>query len=262
MAVDAGGTAALVLALFGLLVGSFTNVVIYRVPAGGSIIKPPSACPKCHAPVRPRDNIPVVSWLVLRGRCRDCKAPISPRYPLIEALVAAIFAGIGWRFGISWTGAGEAVLAAGLVALGFIDLDHMLLPKRVVYVTLALVGAVLLAGSVDGSHWHQLLLAVISGVVPFALFFAINFISPRALGFGDVRLALLMGLGLGWLKPAYVVLGFLAASLLGSLVGVGLIAAGKAGRRTPIPFGTFLATGAVLAMLFGAPIVNWYSNLH
>jgi leader peptidase (prepilin peptidase)/N-methyltransferase len=179
----------------------------------------------------------------------------------VEALVGALFAGVGLRFGISWTGVGEAALAAGLVVLAFIDLDHLLLPRRIVYLTLTIVAAVFVAGAATGTQWHRLLVAVMSAVVPWALFFVINFVSPRAMGFGDVRLALLIGFGLGWLGAGYAFLGFLAASVLGSVVGVTMIALGKAGRRTPIPFGTFLAAGALLAALAGAPIVNWYSTL-
>jgi leader peptidase (prepilin peptidase) / N-methyltransferase len=261
MAVPPGPAAALVLGVFGLLVGSFANVVIYRVPEGRSIVRPPSGCPFCGSRVRPVDNIPVISWLLLRGRCRSCQKPISPRYPLVEALVGLLFAGIGLRFGISWTGAAEAVLAAGLVVLAFIDLEHMLLPKKIVYATLTIVGALLVVGAAAGSEWHRLLVAVIAALVAWAIFFAINFLAPHALGFGDVRLALLIGFGLGWLGGAYAFLAFLVASVLGSIVGVALIAIGKAGRRTPIPFGTFLAAGAVIAALAGSPVVNWYMGL-
>jgi leader peptidase (prepilin peptidase)/N-methyltransferase len=261
MAVDPGAAAAAVLGVLGLLIGSFANVVIYRVPAGRSIVRPASGCPACGSRVRSRDNIPVISWLVLRGRCRDCHAPISVRYPAVEALVGALFAGVGLRFGISWTGVGEAALAAGLVVLAFIDLDHMLLPRKIVYVTLTIVAVVFVAGAATGTQWHRLLVAAISAVVPWAIFFAINFVSPKAMGFGDVRLALLIGFGLGWLGAGYAFLGFLVASVLGSVVGVTMIALGKAGRRTPVPFGTFLAAGAVVAALAGAPVVNWYSTL-
>lgn len=260
-ALPAGVAAAVLLGLLGLAVGSFVNVVIYRVPAGRSIAKPPSACPSCGAQVRARDNIPVLGWVLLRGKCRDCHAPISVRYPLVEALTAVVFAAIGLRFGISWTAGGEAVLAAGLICLGFIDFDHMLLPKKVVYVTLSVVAAIFVAGAAAGSDWHKLLIAGISGVVPWAFFFVINFVSPKALGFGDVRLALLMGFGLGWLGAWYAFLGFIVATILGSVVGVVLMATGKAGRKTAIPFGTFLASGAVLAALAGAPVVTWYSAL-
>ena len=241
--------------------GLFANVVIYRVPEGRSILKPPSGCPWCGSHVRPLDNIPVISWLLLKGHCRTCSKPISPRYPLVEALVGLIFAAIGLRFGISWTGVAEAALAGGLVALAFIDLDHMLLPKKVVYSTLMIVGVVLLAGTVGREPVAPPSVAVITAVVAWAVFFVINFVAPHALGFGDVRLALLIGFGLGWLGGAYALLGFLIASVLGSIVGVALIAMGKAGRRTWIPFGTFLAAGAVLSALVGAPVVNWYLAL-
>lgn len=259
--VPSGPAAAAILGVIGLAVGSFANVVIYRVPAGRSIVKPPSACMSCGTQVRPVDNVPVVSWLALRGKCHHCGAAISARYPLVEALMGAIFAAIGLRFGVSWTGAGEAVLAAGLVSLGFIDLDHFLLPRRVVYTTLAAVGAIFVLGAAVGDEWHRLLVAALSGLVPWALFFAINFVSPKAMGFGDVRLALLMGFGLGWLNADYAFLGFVVASLLGSIVGMTLIALGKAGRKSPIPFGTFMASGAVLTALAGAPVVSWYSGL-
>lgn len=258
MTVSAGAEAAVILGLFGLLVGSFANVVIYRVPEGRSIVKPPSGCPACGTRVRAVDNVPVISWLLLGGHCRSCKAPISPRYPIVEALVGTIFAFIGLRFGITWTGIAEAVLAGGLVVLAFIDLDHMLLPRKIVYVTLTLVAVALVAGAASGSQWHRLAVAVICGLVPWLLFFTINFIQPKALGFGDVRLALLIGFGLGWLGAAYAFLGFILASVLGAVVGMTMIAMGKAGRRTPIPFGTFLAAGAVLSALAGSPVVNWY----
>lgn len=261
MLVHAGAPAVLVFGALGLMVGSFVNVVICRTPEGRSVVRPPSQCPQCATPIRAADNVPVLSWLALRGRCRACKRRISFRYPAVEILVGLLFAGVAARFGISWTGFGEAVLAGGLVALGLIDLEHMLLPRKVVYATLALVGAIFVAGAATGGQWHRLLVAGISAAVPWALFFVVNWVAPRALGFGDVRLALLMGFGLGWLGAAYAFLGFLAASILGSVVGVALIAAGKAGRRTPVPFGTFLAAGALTAVLVGAPVVNWYSQM-
>ena len=258
MLVAPGLEAAVVLGVFGLLVGSFANVVIYRVPAGQSIVSPPSNCPKCRAPVRPWDNLPVVSWLLLRGRCRDCGAPIAARYPLVEVLVGAVVAGTGWKFGISWTAGAEAVLASGLIMLGFIDFDHMLLPRRVVYSDLALVATLLVVAAAVSGRWASLGVAAVCGAVPWAFFFAVNYLRPRALGFGDVRLALLIGFGLGWLGAAYAFLGFIVASVLGSVVGVTLMALGRAGRRTAVPFGSFLATGAVATLLVGAPVVNWY----
>ena len=189
-----------VAAVLGLAAGSFANVAIYRVPDGRSVVSPPSACPKCGARVRPYDNIPVVSWLLLRGRCRDCKAPISVRYPVVEALVALLFAGIWWRFGATWTAAIEAALTLGMVVLGLIDFDHMLLPRKIVYLDLAVVVALALAGSAVDENWGHLGVAALCAAVPWALFFAINYFAPHALGFSDVRLALLIGFGLGWPK--------------------------------------------------------------
>jgi len=255
-----GASAAAVFGVLGLVAGSFDNVVVFRVPEGRSVVRPPSACPKCGARVRAYDNVPVLSWALLKGHCRDCRAPISVRYPIVELFVALVFVGIGWRYGVSWTGAGEAVLAAGLVALGLIDFDHMLLPRKVVYWDLGAVGAVLVAGAAAEGQWERLGVAFASALVPWALFFLLNYFAPHALGFGDVRLAFLMGLGLGWLGAGYAFLGFLLASLLGAVVGVALMAAGKAGRRTPVPFGTFLASGALLAVLAGAPVIHWYQG--
>ena len=245
----------------GLAAGSFANVVVYRVPKGRSVVRPPSACPKCGERVRPYDNMPVVSYVALRGRCRDCRAPISARYPAVEALVAALFAGVGWRFGASWTALVEAALVLGLVVLGLIDLDHMVLPGRTVYAALLAVVALSVAGSAASGDWGRLGTAAATAAAWWVVFFTINYVAPHALGFGDVRLALLLGFGLGWLGPAYAFLGFIAASALGSVVGLGLVAAGKAGRRTAVPFGTFLAAGALLAVLAGGPVVHWYLGL-
>ncbi len=255
-----GAGSGALLGVLGLVAGSFDNVVVFRVPEGRSVVSPPSACPKCGARVRAFDNVPVISWAILKGRCRQCRAPISARYPLVELFVGLVFMGIGWRYGISWTAAGEAVLAAGLVALGLIDFDHMLLPRKVVYFDLAAVAAVFLAGAAAEGQWSRLGVAFASALVPWGLFFALNYFAPHALGFGDVRLAFLMGFGLGWLGAAYAFLGFLVASLLGALVGIALMALGRAGRRTPVPFGTFLAAGALFAVLAGAPIVHWYQG--
>jgi leader peptidase (prepilin peptidase)/N-methyltransferase len=253
--------AAVVFGALGLMVGSFVNVVVCRVPDGRSVVRPPSACPKCGARIRPYDNVPVVSWLALRGRCRDCRSSISVRYPAVELFVAAVCAGVGWRFGATWTGAGEAVLLVGLISLGLIDLDHMVLPRRLVYATLSLVGVVFLAGSIALGSWARLGTAAACGAVLCALFFGVNHAAPHALGFGDVRLVLVVGSGLGWLGVGDVVVGIVAASALGSLVGVGLVAAGKATRRTAVPFGTFLAAGAVVAVLGGSVATRWWEGL-
>jgi leader peptidase (prepilin peptidase)/N-methyltransferase len=239
-------------ALFGLIVGSFLNVVIYRVPRKESIVSPRSACPTCDTPIAPRDNVPILSWLYLRGRCRNCHSPISMRYPLVEAATAGLFAGVAARIGFSWTLPAYLVLAAGLLALACTDMEHLLLPKRIVYPVLGLFGALLVVAAAITGHWHNLLVAGISGAVWFAIFFAMNFISPRALGFGDVRLAPVLGLALG----------FFAANLIGAVIGIALIASKRMSRQQQIPYGVFLAIGTLLAIFAGPELLQPFHTLH
>lgn len=244
--------------LAGLAIGSFLNVVIYRVPAGMSVVSPPSACPSCGTPVAPRDNIPVLSWLLLRGRCRNCSNPISVRYPIIEGLTAVVFALIAVRLGSTWTLLPELAFAGGLIALAAVDMERYLLPRAIVYPTsvLVAVGLIVAAGLED--RWSHLGEAVACGAVAFAIFFTINFVRPAWMGFGDVRLAGLMGLALGWLGAWYLLVGFLVANLAGAVLGVALMSLGRANRRTPLPYGVFLAAGSILAILVGGPIIHWY----
>ena len=242
-------------AVLGMIVGSFLNVVIYRVPRHESIVTPRSSCPSCHAHIRERDNIPVVSWLLLRGRCRDCREPISPRYPLVELTCAGLFAGVAGRVGFSWELPALIIFLAGLFALACIDLEHLILPKTVVYATLVLLAVSLVLAATATGEWHRLLIAGICAVVWYVSFFALNFASPRYLGFGDVRLGLLLGLGLGWLGIRYVLLGFFAANLIGASIGVALIATKKMRRDQPVPYGVFLALGAALAIYAGPELL-------
>lgn len=246
--------------VFGLVVGSFLNVVVYRVPAGKSVVSPPSACPVCDTQIRPWDNIPVVSWLVLRGRCRSCGTSISARYPAIEALTGLVFGLVATRFGVSWSLPAELTFTAALIALAAIDIERYLLPRAIVYPAGGLVAAGLVAAAAARGQWHRFGIAVACAAVTFAVFFAINFIRPAWMGFGDVRLSALIGLALGWLGAWTVVVGFMAANLLGAAVGIGLIVAGRAGRRTALPYGVFLAAGSIFALLAAAPIIDWYSK--
>ncbi|MCU4184815.1 prepilin peptidase [Acidiferrimicrobium sp. IK] len=240
-------------ALFGLTIGSFLNVVVYRVPAGMSVAHPRSACPGCGAAIRPRDNIPVVSWMVLRGRCRGCHQAISARYPALEALTGVLFVGAGLRFGWSPTLPAVVVFFAGLLALAAVDLERYLLPKKIVYPTGILTAAVLVVAAAAQGQWSRLAVAAACGAVAFGLFFALNFVNPAWLGFGDVRLAAVIGVMLGWLGVSYVILAFLVANVTGIAVMGGLIGAGKAGRKTKMPYGVFLAVGAVVAVFAGGP---------
>jgi leader peptidase (prepilin peptidase)/N-methyltransferase len=183
------------------------------------------------------------------------------RYPLIEAATAGLFAGVAARIGFSWTLPAYLVLAAGLLALACTDIEHLLLPKRIVYPVLGLVGTLLLAAAGITGHWHNLLIAVVSAAVWFVIFFAMNAISPRALGFGDVRLAPVLGLALGWLGVRYVLLGFFAANLIGAIIGIALIASKRMTRQQQVPYGVFLAVGTLLAILAGPELLRPFHSL-
>jgi leader peptidase (prepilin peptidase)/N-methyltransferase len=249
-------------ALLGLAIGSFLNVVIYRVPRHQSIVKPRSACPNCGAAILERDNIPVLSWLLLRGLCRNCKTPISRRYPLVELACSALFAGAAARLGYNWVLPAMLVLMASLLALSCIDVELLLLPKLIVYPTLAAVALLLLLDAVISSEWSKLFVAGLCAIGWFVAFFGLNFANPRYLGFGDVRLALVLGLGLGWFGWRYVVLGFFAANLIGALIGIALLSTKRMSRDQQIPYGVFLAVGAALALYAGPEILSPLQRFH
>jgi leader peptidase (prepilin peptidase)/N-methyltransferase len=246
-------TGALVLGcgVLGLIVGSFLNVVVYRVPRRESVVWPRSRCPYCETTLAHRDNVPVLSWVLLRGRCRACGQRISPRYLVVEVTCAALFAGAALRFGWDWSMPAFLVLLAGLLALACTDIEHYLLPKRIVYPVLGLVcGLLFVAAAVTGA-WSHLAMAVGCAAVWFVAFGAINLLEPRLLAFGDVRLAPVLGLGLGWLGLDEVLLGFFAANMIGAVVGLGLLAAKLTQRKSRLPYGAFLAVGTYVAIYAG-----------
>jgi leader peptidase (prepilin peptidase)/N-methyltransferase len=246
--------------LLGLVVGSFLNVVIYRVPRDESIVTPRSSCPACGASIRERDNIPVVSWLVLHGRCRDCRAPISARYPLVELACAGLFAGTAARFGRAWDLPAYLVLFAGLLALSCIDVERLILPKKIVYPLTILVAALLILAAAETGRWHDYVIGIVSAVGWFVVFFGMNLASPRLLGFGDVRLSLVLGLSLGWLGVGYVLLGFFAANLIGAVVGITLIVTKQLERQSRIPYGVFLASGCAVAVFAGPQLLRPFTH--
>lgn len=249
----------LVVGVLGLMVGSFLNVVVHRVPAGQSIVRPRSRCPQCGTEIRPRDNVPVLSWLLLRGRCRSCAAAISPRYPAVELLTGLLFAGATLRF-VDELAVLPAFLAltTALVALSAVDLERFLLPNRILYPGWFLVaGLLVLAAVVDGDG-TALRNAALGGAVAWGLFFVIHFVSPRGMGFGDVRLAGLVGTALGWLSLGHVFLGLFLGFLFSVLVSVPLLATRRRGRKDKIPFGPFLALGTMTAVYVGRPVLDWY----
>jgi leader peptidase (prepilin peptidase)/N-methyltransferase len=250
---------AVVAAVFGLVIGSFLNVVVWRVPRGESIVSPPSACPHCGTPIRPRDNVPVLGWLVLRGRCRDCSAPISARYPLVEAGTAAAFFAVGLRFGAHAELPAYLYLAAIGIALALIDLDVKRLPDVLTLPSYP-VGAVLL-GLASLSEPHAFLRAVLGAAAMFAVYFALCFAYPAGMGFGDVKLSGVLGLFTAWLGWDAWAAGLMLGFLLGGFFGIGVVLAKRGGRKTAVPFGPFMIIGAFVAIFWGHDLVSGYLEL-
>jgi leader peptidase (prepilin peptidase)/N-methyltransferase len=198
----------------------------------------------------------------LKGKCRDCDNPISARYPLVEALCAALFAGAAARVGYQWELPALLFFLAGLLALSYIDAEKLILPKSIVYTTLILVTASLLVAAGVNDDWHRLAIAAICAFAWFIAFYVLNLINPKYLGFGDVRLAPVLGLMLGWLGIRYVLLGFFSANLIGAIIGVALIATKRIKRGQQIPYGVFLTMGAALAIYAGPELLIPFQNLH
>jgi leader peptidase (prepilin peptidase)/N-methyltransferase len=241
-----------VAAAFGAIIGSFLNVVIWRLPRGESLVTPGSRCPRCGTPIAPHDNIPVVSWLVLRGRCRHCGARVSPRYPSVELLTAAAFAAVVAVRGFDDDLVLELPFVACLIALAAIDLDHQILPNRIVY-PMAAYG-VLATVLVDRDDLVENLAA---GGGVFLFLFVTVLMYPRGMGMGDAKLGGAMGLYLG----LSVVPAMLTAFLTGSVVGLVIVAReGTAARKKAVPFGVFLAIGGVVGVLAGPELIDLYES--
>lgn len=256
--------------VLGLVIGSFLNVVIYRVPAGLSLLRE-SRCPGCDTAIRPWNNVPVLSWLALRGRCADCSGPISVRYPLVEAATGVSFALVAWASLASPAGAGggwtaEAVLvtiaylyfAAISVALTMIDLDTRRLPNDIVLPSYVVAAILLAVSAMLEPNWSGLLRAAIGGALLYSFYFLIRLIRPAGMGGGDVKLAGLIGIYLGWLGWGTFAVGAFAAFLLGGVFGLLLIIFRRAGRRTAIPFGPWMLVGAWVGIFAGQAIAQWY----
>jgi leader peptidase (prepilin peptidase)/N-methyltransferase len=250
----------IVIGLLGLAVGSFLNVVIHRVPSGRSLVRPASHCPHCRVRIRARHNVPVLSWLVLRGRCASCAAPISARYPLVEAGTAALFVAVTMKFGLTLDLPAYLYLAAVAIALAAIDLDVRRLPRRIVVPSYVVAALLLLPAAVAGPGWGAAVRGLAAAALLYALYFLLS-LYPKGMGGGDVTLAPLLGLYLGWLSWSSVAVGAFAGFLLGGIVGGALLAARRAHRGTAIPFGPFMLTGAFVAVFATAPIADWYGSL-
>ncbi len=239
-------------AVFGAVLGSFLNVVIHRVPLGESLVAPGSHCPSCGTPLAPYDNVPLLSWLVLRGRCRHCGARISPRYPVVELVTALAFAGVVATRGFDDDLLLELPFVACLVSLAGIDLDHRLLPNRIVY-PMAVWGVIATALTDTGDLPEHL----IAGAAAFSFLLIAALAYPAGMGMGDVKLAGVMGLFLGTAVIPSLFIAFLA----GTIVGVVILAReGASARKKAVPFGLFLALGGLLGVLAGPELLDLYSD--
>lgn len=267
--------------LFGAAIGSFLNVVIHRVPNEESIVFPNSACPKCGKPIKPYDNVPIVSWLLLRGKCRSCSEPISFRYPGVELLTALVFVLVYWRIGFTPYLPVALVFSACMTALIFIDAEHMILPNVITYPLLifALIIRVVFAISLSATYFSDLdhapfsafadhprwlislAAAGLGALVGGGFLWIVGEFWKRlrgveAMGLGDVKMMAAVGALLGWRLTALSI--FLGA-FSGAIIGSALVIRNKdKGFQTQIPFGIFLGIGSVLSLLFGDAIINWY----
>jgi leader peptidase (prepilin peptidase) / N-methyltransferase len=239
-----------VIGVLGLLVGSFLNVVIYRLPRGESLVRPASRCPSCGTPIKPYDNVPVLSWLLLRGRCRHCGAAISPRYPLVEALTGAVFVGVALTRGVDDDLAVWLPFAAMLIAVAGIDLDHRIIPNKILLPAAIWGLAATIAFRPDNVDD-----ALIAGAIAFGALLLAALAYPAGMGMGDVKLAGVMGIYLGsGVAPAMLV-----AFLAGSIVGLMIIAReGRDARKKGVPFGPFLALGGLVGIFAGPELVDVY----
>ncbi len=251
----------LLAALVGLAVGSFLNVVIWRVPRGESVVRPPSACPSCGTPVHVRDNVPVLSWLLLRGRCRSCRAPVSWRYPVVELLCAGLFALMAVRFGTDPVLPAYLYVAAVGLALAVIDLDTRRLPDVLTLPSYVVVAGLLAVGAALGSDSGDLLRALLGGAAMYAVYFALCFAYPAGMGFGDVKLAGVLGMATAWAGWGAWGVGLFGGFLFGGVFGVALLASGRGGRKSAVPYGPFLLAGALVAVLAGQRLADAYLSL-
>lgn len=268
--------------VLGAIIGSFLNVVIHRVPLQQSIVLPASKCPKCLAEIKAYDNIPVISYLVLRGRCRMCGATISSRYPAVEAITALLFAAVTWHDGLSFALPFDLAFSASIVALIFIDAEHMILPNAITYpgVLFALLTRLVVPYLAGPAHFDDLpqllnifpglppgLVSLIGAVIGAAAgggsLWLMGFLWEKlrgieAMGFGDVKMMLMVGAFLGW---RLTILTILIGAISGSAAGIAVMyKRGGRNLQMMLPFGIFLGIGAIVSLLFGSSIIRWYAS--
>jgi leader peptidase (prepilin peptidase) / N-methyltransferase len=244
---------ALIVFIFGLIIGSFCNVVIYRLPQGKSIIRPGSQCRSCAAPILPWDNIPLLSYFLLRGSCRVCKEAISLRYPSVELVSGVLYVLLWFKFGFSIPFAVYAALTSTLLTVALIDYDHKIIPNTITLPGIA-IGLGLSIWALPITPLGSLLGVLIGG----AFFYLIALVSKGGMGGGDIKLIAMIGAFLGWQGALFTIF---SGALLGSLVGVMLMVLGRKGRKDKVPFGPFLSSGAIIFLLCGDGLIYWYFDL-
>lgn len=249
---------ALLVGLFGLAIGSFLNVVAYRVPQDLSVITPPSACPSCEQPIRPRDNIPVLGWVLLRGRCRDCDQAISIRYPIVEAVTGVLFALTVLVIGIRWDLPAHLWFVGLTIVLIVTDFDHHRIPNRILLPgTLVGVTLLVIGGALEG-RLLDVGVGLLTGAANFLLFLVIALAARGGFGMGDVKLAFILGAFTGYHAWSFAAVGTFLAFLLGGFVSIVLLVMRRRGRKDAIAFGPPMIVGAWLAIVWGRDILDWY----
>jgi leader peptidase (prepilin peptidase)/N-methyltransferase len=249
--------------LLGLVIGSFLNVVVHRVPRSISLSRPASSCPACAHPIRYRHNVPVLSWLLLRGRCADCGEPISPRYPAVELVTAALFVAITLR--LAHDGMLTALpaflwFAAVCLALALIDLDTGRLPDRIVLPAYPVLALLLTLSGVLSKDPASLARAAVGAGASFLLYYSIALVRPGGMGFGDVKTSGIIGGVLAFVSFPVLLVGVAGAFLLGSITGVAAMLSRRATRTSRLPFGPFMVAGAMVAIFVGAPLAHAYQH--
>lgn len=244
--------------LVGLLVGSFLNVIAHRVPAGLSVVRPPSRCPGCGAEIRPWDNIPVFSWIILRGKCRDCSTPISLRYPAVELFTALLFGATAVLIGESWVLPAYLWFAALTLVLSVVDIDHKRLPNRILYPG-TVVGVLLLgAGAAAEGDLTSFYRGLFGGAAYFGLLLLVALLARGGFGMGDVKLVFVLGVFSAFRSWEALGVAVFGAFVLGGFASILLLLLTKANRKDAIPFGPWLVLGSWIAVAFGDPIGDWY----
>lgn len=242
----------------GLLVGSFLNVIAHRVPAGLSVVRPPSSCPKCGSEIRARDNIPVLSWILLRGRCRDCAEPISARYPIIELASAALFAVTASVVGAVWVLPAYLWFTGLTFVLSVVDIDHKRLPNRILYPGTIVAAVMLAGGAIADGDLPSLWRGIAGGASYFALLLLVALLARGGFGMGDVKLAFVLGLFTAYISWETLGVAVFGAFVLGGLASILLLLLTKASRKDSIPFGPWLVVGSWLAIAVGDSVAAWY----